>query len=96
MKRWIRKEYEIIIILQVRGGEKGKYLSHGNGQVFLQNGYQGEGEEWILREMEGGVAFEATGGESLYYLTHAFGSTNLQKGYQGEGELWDQKVIAAY
>ncbi len=51
MKRWIRKEYEIIIILQVRGSEKGENLSHANGSQFLQYGFHGEGEQFMIEEL---------------------------------------------
>ena len=35
------------VALACIGGEKGKYLSHAFDKMWLQNGYQGEGELWL-------------------------------------------------
>ena len=70
------------------GGEKGYYLSHANGKVFLQNGIQGDGELWKITTTSVVVTIEALGGEKGYYLSHAYGKVFLQKGVQGDGERW--------
>jgi len=39
------------VSFECNGEEKGKFLSHADGKMFLQNGYQGEGELWHLIEV---------------------------------------------
>ena len=34
------------VALECVGGELGSYLSHAHARIWLQNGYQGEGELW--------------------------------------------------
>ena len=79
------------VALSCKRGEEGTYLSHAFNKIWLQNGYQGEGEQWMLYNCNNGeVAFalEALGGEKGKFLSHAFSKIWLQDGNQGAGERW--------
>ena len=71
------------------GAETGKFLSHANNTVFLQNGVQGTGEVWIIESQPNNlVALACSGAETGKFLSHANNSVFLQNGVQGAGEEW--------
>lgn len=77
------------ITLEALGVETGKYLSHANGTVSLQNEVKGGGEIFTLEHISNGkVALACTSGETGKYLSHASGIVGLNEGYQGAGEEW--------
>jgi predicted CoA-binding protein len=62
------------IELEALGNEIGKNLSHALNKVWLQLGFQGEGEVFILEQLPNNrVALACTGEETGKYLSHAFG-----------------------
>ncbi|MEI7488464.1 MAG: hypothetical protein WCJ72_13855, partial [Chryseobacterium sp.] len=86
-------ETATVVLLQAQGKEIGQFLSHGNGDVFLQNGIKGLGEVFILETLSNNrVALKCISKESGLYLSHAFDKLWLQNGIQGEGEEWEMVV----
>lgn len=81
-----------IVEIKCVGGETGKFLSHANGTVSLQDGCRGEGELFILRSRKDKeqtyVSLECCGGEKGMFLSHANGVACLQNGCMGDGEIW--------
>jgi len=66
------------VTIESLGAERGNYLSHANGKVFLLNGVHGEREIWNMHFHEGGVSFEAIGDEEGKFLSYANGKVSLK------------------
>ena len=61
------------------GDERGMFLSHGNGDLFLQKGNRGAGEMWVItRTMTKGVfTIQCCGGEQGLCLEHSSGHLQM-------------------